>query len=385
MKRIITLVVFTVTAAICNAQVDPAKFGAKANGINDDTEALQLAIDYCIAMPQYSTQELILTGRYRITRTLKIGGYSIKAKDAFVSGTNIINQNLYDSKEYLKGARSAQLIIRGVGTTCIYADFESSELTPVISYQAAGDGRNTTSTLQWTASIENIGIYGRGCFNEAGLPLPRIAPNYKSNNQVAILAMYSMNIKLKNVYIRGFKEGIIINNCNFIFAENLKIDYCQRAGYEIQNHSGKFQNTTIWFCDKGFEVRSNQMIFDVYYAHSCGIGLHVAASNNLFNSIYLESSKTTESQLIIGDNAGDANAGSRTLSGIHFNMLTIVSMSPDNTPKEGIFWKDNARRMSINGGSIQNCTFKWSNNLTKTRYEGVSGSLPAVISTKTDL
>ncbi len=127
------------------------------------------------------------------------------------------------------------------------------------------------------------------------------------------------------------------------------------------------------------------MIFDVYYAHSCGIGLHVAASNNLFNSIYLESSKTTESQLIIGDNAGDANAGSRTLSGIHFNMLTIVSMSPDNTPKEGIFWKDNARRMSINGGSIQNCTFKWSNNLTKTRYEGVSGSLPAVISTKTDL
>lgn len=367
------------------SEVDPKTFGAKADGINDDSDALQAAIDYCISMPQYKTQDIVLSGVYRITRTLKIGGCGIKAKDAFISGTKIISQGLHDLKEMQKGTRSAQIVIRGVGNTSIYADFPSTtELTPVISYQAAGDGRNTSSTLQWRASIENLGIYGSGFFTESGYPQPRIKPDYKNNNQVAILATYTTNFKLKNIYIHGFKEGIILNNCGFISIDNLKVSYCQRAGYEIQNHSGKMQFLSAWYCDKGFEFRSNQMIVDVYYANYCGIGLHVAASNNIFNSIYLESKKTTVSQLIIGDNKGEPNAGTLLLSGIQFNMLTIVALDENEKIKDGILWKENARRMSIDGGSLQTCTFKYSNELIKVKYSGVTGTLPISISLKTD-
>lgn len=358
-------------------------FGAQADGRSDDSDALQSAINYCISVPQYKTPILVLEGVYRITKTLVIGGNSIKAKDAFISGTNIINQGLYDANEFGKGNRSAQLIIRGEGTTSIYADFESTELTPVICYQAAGDTRNAASTRQRTGTIENIGIYGKGCFNANGIPQLRTIPNYKANNQVAILGLYSINLRLRDVYIRGFKEGVILNNCNFYYIDNLMVEYCERAGYEIQNHTGRLQLVSAWYCDKGFEIRSNQMIFENYYAGGCGIGLHVASSNNLFSSIYLESSKTTEGQLIIGDNAGEPNASTRLLSGLLFNMLTIVASGTDGSMKDGVVWKENARRMSINGGSIQSCSFRY-NPLMKVRYEGLLGNLPTSISIKLD-
>lgn len=166
---------------------------------------------------------------------------------------------------------------------------------------------------------------------------------------------------------------------------NLKFEYCQRGIFEIQNHSGKLENISAWFCDKGIEIRSNQLVMDVYYAHSCGIGLHVAASNNLFNSVYLESYHSGESQLIVGDNPGEPNATKDPLSGLAFNMLTIVAIKSGNSIGNGITWKDNARRMNINGGTIQTCTFKFPpHKLARVRYEGVTGTLPTAIATKLD-
>lgn len=273
-----------------------------------------------------------------------------------------------------------------MGTVSILADFnDSSELKPVIAYQAAGDTRNTYSTRQYTAEISNIGIYGKGSFTSDGKPDLRRKPLYKKNNQVGILALYTPNLKLHRIHFWGLKEGIILNNCGMMDVRNLKFEYCRRGIYEIQCHSGKLENIAAFFCDKGIEIRSNQLVMDVYYAHSCGIGLHVAASNNLFNSVYLESYNAGEGQLIVGDNPGEPNASTTLLNGIAFNMLTIVARNADKSDGVGIRWKDNARRMSINGGTIQSCRFDYpSHKLARVRYEGLTGVLPAAISIQSD-
>jgi hypothetical protein len=370
-------------------QVNIKDFGAKGDGINDDLPAWDSAIAYVLSFPQYKTPEIIIpAGVYRVTNTIVIGGYAIKAANCYVDAP--VNKYLKTSKlnlpDFQKGTRSASIKIVGMGTVSIYADFnDSTELKPVIAYQAAGDSRNTTSTKQYTAEISNIGIYGKGSFTDDGKPITREKPLYKKNNQVGILALYTPNLKLHKIHFWGLREGMILNNCGLLDIRNLKFEYCQRGIYEIQNHSGKLENIAAYFCDKGIEIRSNQLVMDVYYAHSCGIGLHVASSNNLFNSVYLESYYSGESQLIIGDNPGEPNAVKDLVSGLAFNMLTIVAVKADKSIGPGITWKNNARRMSINGGTIQTCTFKYPpHQLIRIRYEGVTGSLPATISTKLD-
>jgi Pectate lyase superfamily protein len=390
MRKILLLVTFLGFCTVqYGQQVNIKDFGAKGDGIQDDLPAWDSAITYVLNLPQFQTPEIIVpAGVYRITNTLVIGGYAIKAADCFVSAPVKKYQKTgkIDLAELQKGTRSASIKIVGVGTVSIYADFnDSTELKPVIAYQAAGDTRNRSSTRQYTAEINNIGIYGKGSFTEKGIPSLREKPLYKKNNQVGILAIYTPNLKLNQVLFWGLKEGLMMNNCGMMDIRNLKFEYCQRGIYEIQNHSGKLENISAWFCDKGIEIRSNQLVMDVYYAHSCGIGLHVAASNNLFNSVYLESYQAGESQLIIGDNPGEPNATKNLLSGLSFNMLTIVAIKADKSIGNGITWKDNARRMNINGGGIQTCTFKYpSHKLTRVRYEGVTGTLPAAISTRLD-
>lgn len=390
MKKIFLLAVFICIYLLQYAQqVNVKDFGAKGDGIQDDLPAWDSAIAYVLSFPQYQTPEIVVpAGVYRFTNTLVIGGYAIKAANCFSSDP--VKKYLKTTKlnlgEFQKGTRTASIKIVGSGTVSIYADFNDSiELKPVISYQAAGDTRNSGSTRQYTAEISNIGIYGKGSFTEGGRPALREKPLYRKNNQVGILALYTPNLKLHQVLFWGLKEGLMLNNCGMMDIRNLKFEYCQRGIYEIQNHSGKLENISAWFCDKGIEIRSNQLVVDVYYAHSCGIGLHVAASNNLFNSVYLESYHSGESQLIVGDNPGEPNAAKNPLNGVAFNMLTIVAIKSDKSIGTGITWKDNARRMTINGGTIQTCTFKFSpHKLARVRYEGVTGTLPTAIAFKSD-
>ena len=390
MKKIVFAIYFIFHCIILHAQqVNVKDFGAKGDGKNDDLPAWDSAIAYALSFPQYQTPEIIVpAGVYRFTNTLVIGGYGIKAADCYIPApvTKYLKTQKLDIDKFQKGTRSASIKITGMGTVSIYADFnDSTELKPVIAYQAAGDSRNITSTRQCTAEINNIGIYGKGSFDKEGKPTLNDKTLYKINNQVGLLALYTPNLKLHQVYFWGLKEGVMLNNCGMLDLRNIKFEYCQRGIYEIQNHTGKFENIAAYFCDKGIEIRSNQLVLEVYYAHSCGIGLHVAASNNLLNSVYLESYRSGESQLIIGDNPGEPNAGTMLLRGIAFNMLTIVAKKADKTIGTGITWKDNARRMSINGGVIQSCYFKYPpHKLIKVRYEGLTGDLPAAISTKSD-
>jgi hypothetical protein len=388
MKKIFTALLLCLTMAGIS-QVNPKDFGAKGDGVSDDGAAFYRAFAHALSFPQYQTPEIwIPAGVYRITRPLVVGGYAIKAADLFVNNPvpRYMNTSKLNLPEFQKGTYSAALKLKGIGTVSIYADFnDSNELLPALAYQAAGDQRIPTSTCQFTAEISNIGFYAKGSIGVDGKPLARVIPPYKTNNQVGLLASYTPGLKILNCSFWGFKEGMILNNCGMLDVRNIKMDYCQRACFEIQNATGQFNNVFLYMCDKGFEIRSNQLKIDTYYTRFCPVSLHVAASNNKLISIYLESLNCGEAQLIIGDNPGEPNADASLLSGISFDMLTIVAINADKSSGIGIALKENARRMSINGGSIQSCYFKYpAHLLTKITYEGLTGTLPKDISIKKD-
>jgi hypothetical protein len=379
MKTIVSMLLLLPAIAIGQSKISVKEYGAVGDGIADDGAAIYKTFAAAYAFPQYQTPEIIFpAGIYRITKPLIIGGYSVKAKNCYTTapGYTFAKTDKFDMDEFLKGARSPQLQIKGEGNVSIYGDFNDSlELQPIISYQAAGDGRSLTANCQWKAEISNIGIYGKGSFDANGKPQPRIAPPFRKNNQVGLLCIYTTNLKLDNVSFWGLKEGMLMNNAYYTNANNLKFDYCQRGIYEIQCHDGSYKVITATFCDIGAEFRSNHQVVQNVYMEYCKIGIHVGAANNTFISTYFENTLPGESQIILGYNPTDSFyiAGlNGQVDCTNFINLTIATQE-DGKPGTGITMKENARRVFISGGNVWGSTNLFANLSNQIISIGVNG------------
>jgi hypothetical protein len=269
------------------------------------------------------------------------------------------------------------LKIIGEGTVSIYGNFNDSlELKPIIMYQAAGDGRNTWSTLQVTAEISNIGVYGKGCFDINGKPLPREIPPYQTNNQVGILSVFTTGLRLSNVYFRGLKEGLMLNNVYLSNNSNLKFDFCQRGIYEIQSHSNSYRTLNAYGCNKAFEFRSNKQVVSNLYAQNCKIGLHVGGANNTFISTYFENAVEGESQVIIGYNSTDSvyiPGLNGEVDGTNFIDLTIATTNSKKEIDTGFLMKESARRVFLSGGYLYTSIEAFTSPLNQIISVGAAG------------
>lgn len=363
------------------SRISVRDYGAKGNGIADDGPAIKAAIDYAMSFNQQKTPDVIFpAGVYRVTSPIIIGGYSLNPEYLFVSSPvyRYAYSSFYRSLEYAKGTRSAQLRIKGEGIVSIYGDFnDSTELKPIIAYQAAGDGRNLTSTLQSTGEISNIGIYAKGFFDANGKPQPRVVPPFRKNNQVGLLATYTNGLRVYNVSFHGLKEGMMVNNTAGDF-QNLRFTYCVRGLHEIQSHCSSYKLITADLCDKGFEFRSNKLTVSNLYARFCKIGMVVGSSNNTFTSSYFENQLGGYSQILVGYNPGDPfyEPG---LNGqtdcITFVDLTIATTDPSkpNEHDTGIIMRESARRVFISGGYLYTSEEIFTSPLNQIMFTGVSG------------
>lgn len=379
MKKVVSILLLLPIIAIGQARISVKDYGATGDGIADDGDAIYRTFVAAYSFPQYQTPEIIFpAGIYRITKPLIIGGYSVKAKNCYTTAPvySFAKTNKFDFNEYLKGARSPQLQIKGEGNVSIYGDFNDSlELQPIISYQAAGDGRNLTGNCQWKAEISNIGIYGKGSFDKNGKPQPRVIPPFRTNNQVGLLCIYTKNLKLDNVHFWGLKEGMLMNNAYYTNANNLKFDYCQRGIYEIQCHDASYKVITATFCDKGAEFRSNKQVVQNVYMQYCKVGIQVGAANNTFISTYFENTKPSESQIILGYNPADSfylgGLGGQ-VDGTTFIDLTIATQE-NGKINTGITMKENARRVFISGGNLWGSSNVFTNLSNQIISIGVNG------------
>jgi len=184
---------------------------------------------------------------------------------------------------------------------------------------------------------------------------------------IGILAGRTSRLQLSNIEFEGFSTGLVLNGANFTEGHLLNFQNCERAEFDIRSHSSSFTNTTVGSCKKGFEIRSNQMSFRVYYASLCDIGLHVVGGSNTFDCIYLETTKPTSGQLTVGDT-----------SGAIANNNVFINPTISAPHLTAIHWEKTAGTMTVIGGQIQSTNFKITGKPIVT-VNSLTGNLPKEI------
>ena len=163
---------------------------------------------------------------------------------------------------------------------------------------------------------------------------------------IGISSAYTQKLQLDNVVFKGFSTGLLLNNAYYVKGDNLHFENCTRAEYDTRSHGSTFSNTTVYDCVKGFEIRSNKIKLDQYYALRCFTGLHVAGSVNTFDRVTLETNKPT-AQLVIGDTTG---------SSIDANTFINLTISAPNM--KAIRFEKTCGFLAIYGGQIQSTNFE---------------------------
>lgn len=271
-------------------------------------------------------------GIIRITDTLIIGGNILTDwGNPSVSALNLA--------EYQKAKFYKAIDVTG-NNTCIWLD-NADKTKPVIIYTAQG-----LNTFKKKGTISNLTLKGNG---------------------IGILTAYTKKLFLDTVEFTGFENGLVLNNANFTTGKDLHFENCKRAEFDIRSHNSQFYNTTLALCEKGFEVRSNHIGIDGYYANLCGIGLHIASANNVIKRCYLEG-KSTKPQLIIGEDKDGLK-----VNGNSFEALTIAA--PGTT---AIRFEKNSGSLSISGGEMQSTNFEVFGT-PAVDIKGVTGKLPKEI------
>jgi len=307
--------------------VTPQQFGAIGDGIADDLPALNAAIAALLAPPYYQGGTIDLGSKiYRVTDTWVVGTKFIDAEDCFEGNITVRKPASYNEAEYIKsiGKNPVKIISSGGG---IYGDFTPTKLTPIIYYNLYGDTRAWRSTEKYISEITNVGVYGKGALVNG---VPTLKPNSVGhnylNNQLGILCLYTLQMKINNPTFYGVQEGLLMNSCYFSTIRSPYFKLNNRGLYHVQSHGSLIENPTAYYCNKAYEIRSSQIVMNNINTENCPISLHILNGNNTVNGCYLESGGNAgEGQLIIGEDGG------HDCDGITISALTIAtSLCPND-------------------------------------------------------
>ena len=339
--------------------ISPELWGAKADGITDCT----LALNECVKWACKQKGKVVIklkSGVYRITDTWIVGNKWAEESLFYNNFSFTGSQTGVNVSEYQKSRWSNIVSIEGTGQTCLYLDFaDTTKLKAGIIYTLQGDGRYKKGYKQYNASISGIGFYGKGTMIN-NVPNDTILNEtykaYTPNNSVGLICSYNIYLALKDLVFYGLKDGLVRNNSYFSEITNIRFEFCDRGYFDWQSHSSQIHSMFGSYCNKAFEVRSSQMVFNNIGTSGGGIGLHIGSGSNLFNGVYLESFNSGEAQIIIGDNLGDPyyKAGYPYLvDSTDINMVTVVANNADKTTGVSLKMNLNARRLYLNRGSMQ--------------------------------
>jgi len=296
----------------------------KADGKTDDLAALQ---EFA------KTGGILPPGRIVISNTLEIG--KIFLKDYTNPEPTAIDPVPYQNAKFTR-----PVVIEGnpMGTTIVLINPDTT--LPVIAYNAQGLQYDNRS-----GEIKNLTLIGNG---------------------VGISSAYTQRLRITNVNFKGFKTGLLLNNCYYLNAQNLYFEKCNRAEYDTRSHNNTFINIAVYDCNKGFEVRSNKVGIYGYTAMRCYTGLHIAGSVNTIDRVVLETNKPT-AQLIIGDTAG-----------VKINGNTFINLTISAPNMKAIRFEKTCGFLSILGGQIQSTNFEII-GMPQVEVKNLIGALPKEI------
>lgn len=357
----------------------PETYGAAGDCVKDDTSAIQECINYALSLKQCSNVTILLSSVYRITRTLLFGNKFVEEVDAlrFIN----VNSTKVNLQEYIFSRYAPTINIIGQGRAGLYADFpDPLAYKSAIYFSLNGDTRCQSSIELENVKISGIGLYAKGYFNSNGKPSRAAIPE---NNMFGLTMLYNTSVTVTDCVAIGFKIGILENYSYFSEISNVTIRRCETGLFNYGSASSEVRRARFSDCKKALEIRASQFELNNVYTTNCPISLHVGAGSVLGSNLYFESLNCGEAQLIIGDNIGDefylpGNNG--LVDSTTFTMTTIVANKKRTPGVVGedlvgvaIKMKDTARRLYLNGGSVQSSYKQFANSNNKIYCQGVLG------------
>ncbi len=202
-------------------EVYPEWFGAKSGDWNiqfDSSDAIQAAIDWQVGKVQ------LAVGTYRIDKTLIVWGRGME----------------------LSGAGVEQTIIRSTNT--------DSSSNPMIQWGSTGEKRSHFESYH--SRITNVELWGNhsidGIIVGGGDPVPTTVTG-----------------QIRNVYVFGCRNGLVIHNGQGILYDSLQISDCSQNGIYAPQESNRDGSEQF--------IGTNQKFIHCRIIHNNGVGVFMQA------------------------------------------------------------------------------------------------------------
>lgn len=261
-----------------NNDVNVKQFGAKGDNVNDDTQEIQNAIDYC--MSNQINELKIPSGTYRISNTLKVVNELVldiygnpvvtRPSGIYISGSGV-NSTIIRS---LSGLTGPMLEFDGVPTKGAYINSGGLEGILFDGGNVGGDDNHGLTYLGWWyGAVKNCkfqNFKGDGVRQISDLTVDP-NPDWSA----------SLNIEFQKVGIERC-HGYAFNNTEGQGAPSHVFDQCifvlcKKGGAYIQSSAVKFLNCSFAAIGWSSEMASDMTAGDAY-------GIHFGGNSLTFNS-----------------------------------------------------------------------------------------------------
>lgn len=320
--------------------INARRFGVKADNTQNDLPFLNTLTAYCIA----NRKNIYLPeGVIRITDTWYIGGPTVSAQDAY-DINDFITAPSFNGTNHIAARLAVPIKVRGCGRTYIHGDFNPGVLTAIVYYNIQGANSGGKAGDLYTGEFSNIGIYAQGMWTGTNVYVNPTATN-PANNQVGLLCLNTLQLRIQNLTFIGLKLGMLHNNTYFSQTSDIYWEYCVEGFTNLTSAGSKLENFIAYYCDLAYNIRGGQIHMSSINVEHCGNGLWIKTSNIVINGSYLEQIVGTPiNALIIGLDPGDPGytVDSRA-DRIVMNGVTIAGGTGAS-----IWMKDSARRLYFN-------------------------------------
>ncbi|MCA1469232.1 hypothetical protein I6F09_15155 [Bradyrhizobium sp. IC3195] len=255
---------------VINSYIDVREFGAVGDGIADDTEAIQMAIDCAIYEPAVPGTVLLPAGRYRVRKTLHIGygnrfstltllGETFQHATGREATNSLIEPSFHDSPCInVQGGRRVhirRLALRGVNHDYLTSKYD---LIPDRTNRASWFG----DSVQFLANNRTAPYAGIAIDAYAGKPGKFSYPPVHYPAYSGITTQYEKNFSshvfIEDCQINGFGVGIIVqpshvpdaSNGDFLTIRDCDISYNVTGVALTQSDArcNNIENCRIHFC-----------------------------------------------------------------------------------------------------------------------------------------
>jgi hypothetical protein len=292
-------------------------YGAKGDGITDDTIAIQNAINAAL---NNGGDVFFPKGYYRVTQPIKVGQSIFDLSQVVSYGTDYPQNNTVVTAN--QPLYPIGLIFSS--TVGIFADFAPSSLTAVIEYNLLQN--NTGEQNSQGRIIGGLSIYGQGFFSNGKPSMTGDVP--ASNNLIGLFACAGVR-EIANVKCVGLGYGIV--NANAYWQKIIDC-YGKNNGtnfYFRQFNAGIATNLVMWNSTNGIVCDGQAM--DISHFHTEQVQNDIIinfADTCSFGPAYLEDVSTLDGTGSYSVSLG-TTAGVQKLTDCIFRNILVVSVRPN--------------------------------------------------------